>query len=251
VMIEVEDDGPGMDPSAIKEKAVQKGFITPEQAEGMSKSQALQLIFLPGFSTAKTISDISGRGVGMDVVKTNVGNLKGAVLLDSEMGRGSKVSIQLPLTLAVSRGMLVESGDLSLIIPIEYIVEMVKVPRDGLAVRQDIVEMVKAPRDSLAVRQGKMLFCHRGEVLGVACLAEVLGRGGDVKQDIVPVIILTDGKQRVGFTVSRLLSEMDVLVKPLPEYLSAIPGMGGATILGDGRVALVLNPLELIRMAAG
>ncbi|MBP2666948.1 MAG: chemotaxis protein CheA [Firmicutes bacterium] len=234
VMIEVEDDGPGMDPSAIKEKAVQKGFITHEQAETMSKSQALQLIFLPGFSTAKTISDISGRGVGMDVVKTNVGNLKGAVLLDSEMGRGSKVSIQLPLTLAVSRGMLVESGDLSLIIPIEY-----------------IVEMVKAPRDSLAFRQGKMLFCHRGEVLGVACLAEVLGRGGDAKQDIVPVIILTDGKQRVGFTVGRLLSEMDVLVKPLPEYLSAIPGMGGATILGDGRVALVLNPLELIRMAGG
>jgi two-component system chemotaxis sensor kinase CheA len=234
VMIEVEDDGPGMDPRTIKEKAVQKGFISTEQAERLSDSQALQLIFLPGFSTAKAVSDISGRGVGMDVVKTNVTNLKGAVFLDSQIGRGSKVIIQLPLTLAVSRGLLVEAADLALIIPIEYIIEIVKVPRDRLV-----------------IRQGKMLFCHRNEVLGVASLAEVLGRYDEDGLDIVPVIIISDGKQRIGVTVSRLQSEMDVLVKPLPEYLSAIPGMGGATILGDGRVALVLNPLEIIRMAAG
>lgn len=233
VMIEVEDDGPGMDPDLIKKKAVQKGMITGEEAGRMSKYQALQLIFLPGFSTAETVSDISGRGVGMDVVKTNVGNLKGTVLVDSDLGRGSKVAIQLPLTLAVSRGLLVEAAGLSMIIPIE-----------------NITEIVKIPRERLVVQQGKMLFCHRNEVLGVASLSEVLGQGEDEVLDIAPIIIITDGKQRIGVTVRRLRSEMDVLIKPLPDYLSSIPGMAGATILGDGRVALVLNPMEIIRMAA-
>lgn len=232
VMIEVEDDGRGMDPAAIRSKAVEKGYISPEQAKDLNDRQALQLIFLPGFSTAKTVSEISGRGVGMDVVKTNVAALKGTIDIDSIVGKGSRVTIQLPLTLAVSRGLLVEVGSQSLILPLEYITETVKVPKD-----------------KLLKRQGKYLFYHRGDVIGVASLGQLLSFEYQREQETIPIALVSDGRKRIGLAVDRLRNEMDVLVKPLPEFLSTLPGMGGATILGDGKVALVLNPLEIIRMA--
>jgi two-component system chemotaxis sensor kinase CheA len=232
VMIEVDDDGRGMDPAAIRAKAVEKGFISEGQARNLNDAQALQLIFLPGFSTAKVVSDISGRGVGMDVVKANVATLKGTINIDSVPGRGSRVTIQLPLTLLVSKGLLVEVGCQSLVVPLEYVVETVKVPRHRVL-----------------NQHGRLMFYHRGDVMGVVFLGELLRMEFQTDLETIPIILVTDGRSRLGLVVDALRSEMDVLVKKLPESLSAIAGMGGATILGNGQVALVLNPLEIIRLA--
>lgn len=234
VIIEIEDDGRGMDPQALKAKAVEKGFITAEQAQEMSDHQAFQLVFLPGFSTAGTVSEISGRGVGMDVVRNNVIALRGDVSITSQLGRGTKIVMQLPLTLVVSRGLLVEVAEQVLILPLE-----------------NVLETLKIPKKRLQTRKGRQMLYHRGEVLGILSLAGVIGLPEPVEKEQVQVVVLTEGNVKVGMTVDRLLNEQDVLVKPLPDYMAAIPGMGGVTIMGDGKVVLVMNPSELVRLATG
>ncbi|MBC9785304.1 chemotaxis protein CheA [Heliobacterium chlorum] len=234
VFIEIEDDGKGLNPQALKEKAVEKGFITAAQAEDMNETQAYQLIFLPGFSTAKAVSEISGRGVGMDVVRNNITALRGTISISSQLGKGTKLVMQLPLTLVVSRGLMVEVADQMLILPLD-----------------NVLETLKVPGERLLMYRGRKLLHHRGEVLGVVSLAEVIGMGQEELTERTPVVIVTDGHVKVGLIVNRLIGEQDVLVKPLPDYLSSLPGMGGGTIMGDGRVALVMNPIELIKMATG
>lgn len=234
VIIEIEDDGRGMDPQALKAKAVEKGFITAEQAQEMSDHHAFQLVFLAGFSTAGVVSEISGRGVGMDVVRNNVTALRGDVAISSRLGLGTKMVIQLPLTLVVSRGLLVEVSGQFLILPLENVLETLKIPKKRLQVR----------------KRQQMLY-YRGEVLGILSLAGVIGLPDQVEKEQVQVAVLTDGNVKVGMTVDRLLNEQDVLVKPLPDYMAAIPGMGGVTIMGDGRVVLVMNVSELVRLATG
>ncbi|MTV49430.1 hypothetical protein GJ688_10620 [Heliobacillus mobilis] len=234
VFIEIEDDGKGLNPQALKEKAVEKGFITAAQAEDMNETQAYQLIFLPGFSTAKAVSEISGRGVGMDVVRNNITALRGTISISSQLGKGTKLVMQLPLTLVVSRGLMVEVASQMLILPLD-----------------NVLETLKVPGERLLMYRGRKLLHHRGEVLGVVSLAEVIGMGQEELTERTPVVIVTDGHMKVGLIVNRLIGEQDVLVKPLPDYLSSLPGMGGGTIMGDGRVALVMNPIELIKMATG
>jgi two-component system chemotaxis sensor kinase CheA len=232
VFIEVEDDGKGLDPQALKQKAVDKGFISEEQASEMTEEQAFQLVFLPDFSTAGVVSEISGRGVGMDVVKSNVNALQGKVHIVSQLGLGTKMVVQLPLTLLVSRGLLVEVNQQFYVFPLE-----------------NVLETIKVSAEQLRRHRGKWMLHHRGEVLGVVSLAELFGiptqdvGGGDGRKSIV---VLSDGSMKIGLIVDRLHHEQDVLVKALPEYLSGIPGMGGATIMTDGKVAIVLNALELI-----
>jgi len=233
VIIEVEDDGRGMNPEKLKDKAVEKGFIAAQDAAEMSDEQAFQLIFLPGFSMAKNVTEISGRGVGMDVVRSNITALQGTIKITSTLGKGSKITMQLPLTLMVSRGLVVEVQNQLLVMSLE-----------------NVVETVKVPAGSLVRRRGKRILYHRGEVLGVVLLAELLGMPVRELPDVASVVIVTDGQSKVAMIVDRLLNEQDILVKPLPEYLSAISGMGGATIMGDGKVALVLNPVELVQLAA-
>lgn len=233
VIIEVEDDGKGMDPEALRKKAVEKGFISPEEATALTHEQCFQLIFLPGFSTAQTVSEISGRGVGMDVVRSNITALQGIIRISSELGRGSRITIQLPLTLMVSKGLLVETAGQALIIPLE-----------------NVLETMKVQACSIMKRKGKKMFHHRNEVVGVVSLAEILNMHGQ-EQEIVPMVLISNGAAKVGLMVDRLLNEQDVLVKTLPDYLSNLPGMGGATILGDGTVALVLNASELVELAQG
>ncbi len=232
VIIEVEDDGRGMNPEELKRKAITKGFITEQDASEMSDEQAFQLIFLPGFSTAKNITEISGRGVGMDVVRSNITALQGTIKITSQFGKGSKITMQLPLTLMVSRGLVVEVKNQLLVISLE-----------------NVVEIVKVPADKLVKRRGQRMLYHRGEVLGVVSLAEILKMATQEILDYTPIVIVTDGQSKVAIIVDKLLNEQDILVKPLPEYLSAIRGMGGATIMGDGKVALVLNPVELVQLA--
>lgn len=232
VIIEVEDDGRGMNPEKLKGKAVEKGFITDKDAAEMSDEQAFQLIFLPGFSMAKNVTEISGRGVGMDVVRSNITALQGTIKITSHLGTGSKITMQLPLTLMVSRGLVVEVQHQLLVMPLD-----------------NVFETVKVPANQLVQRRGQRMLYHRGEVLGVVSLAELLKMPVCELPDYLPVVIVTDGQSKVAMIVDKLLNEQDILVKPLPEYLSAINGMGGATIMGDGKVALVLNPLELVQLA--
>jgi len=231
VIIEVEDDGRGMNSDKLRQKAVEKGFITQQEALQMSDEQTLQLIFLPGFSMAKSVTEISGRGVGMDVVRSNITALQGSIKINSQLGKGSKITMQLPLTLLVSRGLVVEVQQLSFVIPLD-----------------NVLETAKVSADKLVTRRGRRILYHRGEVLGVVSLAEILKMPISELSDYTPVVILTDGQTKVGMIVDRLLNEQDILVKPLPEYLSGISGMGGATIMGDGKVALVLNPVELMQL---
>lgn len=231
VIIEVEDDGRGMNPDKLRQKALEKGFITQQEALQMSDEQALQLIFLPGFSMAKCVTEISGRGVGMDVVRSNITALQGSIKINSQLGKGSKITMQLPLTLLVSRGLVVEVQQQALVIPLD-----------------NVLETAKVSADKLLKRRGRRILYHRGEVLGVVSLAEILKMPSGELSDYMPVVILTDGQTKVGMIVDRLLNEQDVLVKPLPAYLSGISGMGGATIMGDGKVALVLNPVELMQL---
>jgi len=233
VIIEVEDDGRGMNSDKLRQKAVEKGFITQQEALQMSDEQALQLIFLPGFSMAKSVTEISGRGVGMDVVRSNITALQGSIKINSQLGKGSKITMQLPLTLLVSRGLVVEVQQQSLIIPLD-----------------NVIETAKVAADKLVKRRGRRILYHRGEVLGVVSLAEMLKMPIGELSDYTPVVILTDGQTKIGMIVDRLLNEQDVLVKPLPAYLSGISGMSGATIMGDGKVALVLNPVELMQLVA-
>lgn len=233
IVIEVEDDGRGIDAEKVKAKAMEKGFISQEHAEVMSREQALQLIFLPGLSTAKTITDISGRGVGMDVVKAKITDLKGTIAVESQCGKGTRITIQLPLTLVVSQGLVVEAAGQHMIFPLE-----------------NVVETVKIPRKEIKNFNGRMLVCHRDEILGVAFLADIMGLDASTPGEYVPVVIVTDNRVRMGFAVDRLLGQQDVLVKSLPDYMPVFPAVGGAAILGDGSIALVFNPVELVRIAS-
>jgi len=234
VYIEIEDDGKGIDPEALKRKALERGLIAPDQAERMNGSQLVNLIFLPGFSTAGRITEVSGRGVGMDIVKSNIEKLGGAVFIDSEVDRGTKVVIRLPLTLAISRGLIVNVARESYIIPIEYISETVKFGR------RDIHRF-----------DGKFFAHHKGSVIGVEWLAKLFQLGDrdlDGKDEFHAVII-SGGGEKFGIIVDKLLSEQEFVIKALHGRLAGIPGISGSTLLGDGQVVLIVNPLDLIRLA--
>jgi len=234
VYIEIEDDGKGIDPEALKRKALERGLIQPDQADRMSGSQLVNLIFLPGFSTAGRITEVSGRGVGMDIVKSNIEKLGGAVFIDSEVDRGTKVVIRLPLTLAISRGLIVNVARESYIIPIEYISETVKIGR------RDIHRF-----------DGKFFAHHKGSVIGVEWLAKLflLGDRDLDGKDEFHAVIISGGGEKFGIIVDKLLSEQEFVIKALHGRLAGIPGISGSTLLGDGQVVLIVNPLDLIRLA--
>jgi len=158
--------------------------------------------------------------------------LQGTLKITSQLGKGSKITMQLPLTLMVSRGLVVEVQGQLLVMPID-----------------NVSEMVKVSVDKLVKRRGKRILYHRGEVLGVVALADALNMPKQGLAKDTPIVVVTDGQAKVAMIVDKLLNEQDILVKPLPDYLSMIRGLGGATIMGDGKVALVLNPVELIQSA--
>lgn len=232
VYIEIEDDGKGIDANKVKEKAIEKGFITSSEAEKMSKNQLINLIFLPGFSMAKEITEVSGRGVGMDIVKSNIVKIKGNITIESEVDKGTKMIIQLPLTLAVSRGLIVEvSGD-SYIFPLEYITETVKIKKEDIHTFNE------------------KCFTHfRGEIIGVDWLSKLfLMDEGDDTIDELNAVIITNGAEKHAIFVDKLISEQEFVVKALDGQLAAIPGISGSTLLGDGRVALIINPLDIFKL---
>jgi two-component system chemotaxis sensor kinase CheA len=237
VLVEIEDDGKGIDPKVIRVKAVEKGIITAERAEQMSDEEAINLVFLPGFSTAQTVTDISGRGVGMDVVKSNVRKLNGSVSVSSAVGQGSIFTIKLPLTLAIIDALLMRVGGQVFALP-------------GTSVEETLL----VPRETLAHLTRRKAINLRGEVLGVTRLRELLHfkDATDLQaqeDDELPVVVVATGGRRMGIIVDAFLRRQEMVIKPLAPYLASLPGISGASILGDGGVVLILDPAELMMLA--
>ena len=236
VIVEIEDDGKGIDPQVIRAKAVEKGLLTQDRADQMSDDEAVDLIFLPGFSTAATVTDISGRGVGMDVVRSNVRKLNGRVGVRSVVGKGSIFTIKLPLTLAIIEALLVRSGGQVFALP-------------GTAVEETLI--VPAGRVSHLTR--RQAIDLRGEVLGVSSLRSLLrtanGSPDEVGEDGLPVVVVSSGGRRMGIIVDDFVRRQEIVIKPLAPYLASLPGISGASIMGDGGVVLILDPAELLQLA--
>ncbi|MBI9080176.1 MAG: chemotaxis protein CheA [Pseudodesulfovibrio sp.] len=231
VAIEVEDDGRGIDPDKLKQVAIRKGVITQEEANAMDDREALELIFAPGFSSAEKVTDISGRGVGMDVVKTNIKNLKGSVHTQSEIGKGTKLTLTLPLTLAIIDALMVQVAGDTFAIPLDAVSETTKIEVEKLS--------------NINNRKAVTL---RGEVLGVVELSELLGLPAAVEErDVLPMVVIQINDRRLGLVVDRLLERQEIVIKPLGQYLNnfSLKGLSGATIMGDGSVVLILDPHEI------
>jgi two-component system chemotaxis sensor kinase CheA len=233
VAIEIEDDGNGIDPEVMRQVAVRKGIITPEEAKNLDDREAIELIFAPGFSSSEVVTDISGRGVGMDVVRTNIKNLKGSINTLSEIGKGTKFTLVLPLTLAIIDALMVNVDNETFAIPLDAVSETVKIEAERLT---DV--------------KGRKAVTLRGEVLGIISLAEFLGLHSTIiKEGLLNVVVIVDNDRRLGLVVDRLLERQEVVIKPLGSYLGDIKGISGATIMGDGSVILILDPHEIYALA--
>lgn len=231
IVIKIEDDGKGIDPEIIKEKAVSKGFITPERAKELTKQEAFNLIFHPGFSTAEVVTNVSGRGVGMDVVKTNVAKLRGTISVESEVDKGTKIILRLPLTLAIISGMIVKACNQTLVIPLHSVIEVIRVNKNQ-------IETVR----------GREVINLRDSILPIIGLEELLDNAENGhKKDSTWQYIVEVGvaEKRFGIKVDDLIGQQEVVIKSLGNYLGKIDGIAGSTIMGDGTVVIILDINEL------
>ncbi|MCK9594513.1 MAG: chemotaxis protein CheA [Candidatus Omnitrophica bacterium] len=233
IYIEVIDDGQGIDFEAVCKIAISKGLVTPEETAEMDEKKVLDLITMPGFSTAKAITDISGRGVGLDVVKSKIEALGGRVDFETKKGEGSRFILTLPLTLAIIKAMLVKVEEEIFAIPLMNIRETIKIRTDELRYLQNF-EVVK-------VREEVIPVIRLNKELGISS-AKVASEESD---DRVSLVIVEYGKKALGLVVSQVLGEQDIAVKPLGSLVKRTKGIAGATILGDGRVALILDIMSL------
>ncbi len=230
VIIEIEDDGRGIDTEKIKNKAIEKGLITPDLAEKMSEKEILSLIFKPGFSTAEKVTQVSGRGVGMDVVKTNIEKLGGTIELNTTKGRGTTVRIKIPLTLAIIPALIVTSDGQRFAIPQVSLRELVSI--DPL-------------KDLLKIGDTDF-YRLRGEIIPVLSLSKILKREKESMEK--NLLILNAGERFFGLLVDEILDSEEIVVKPLGKWFKNIPLFSGATIMGDGKLALILDIVGLMRM---
>lgn len=233
IVIEIIDDGKGLDANALKVKAIEKNLITEKEADQMSDKEAFALVFKPGFSTAAKVTNVSGRGVGMDVVKTNIEKLNGMIEIDSELGKGSSFKLKIPLTLAIIQSLLVGTQEEYYAIPLASVLETVRVPID------DIYTI-----------EGKNVLRLRDEVLSLVRLSDVFG----VKQvlensDQTYVVIIGVAESKLGIIVDTLIGQEEIVIKSMGDYLQNIQGIAGATIRGDGRVTLIIDVAAMMDMA--
>jgi len=236
VVVEIEDDGKGIDPAVIRAKAVEKGLMTQDRADAMPDDEVIELIFAPGFSTAAKVTDISGRGVGMDVVRSNVRKLNGRVGVRSTVGKGSVFTIKLPLTLAIIDALLVKSGNQVFALP-------------GTSVEETLI----VPPESVSHLTSRQAINLRGEVLGVCRLKHLLKSNSPSnpadEADGLSVVVVSAAGRRMGIIVDTFVRRQEVVIKPLAPYLASLPGISGASIMGDGGVVLILDPAELLQLA--
>ncbi len=231
VVIEVKDDGNGIDVEAVKKKAIERGTITPEQGETMSTKEIIDLLFLPSFSTAKVVSDVSGRGVGLDVVKSKIEALGGDVSVKTKLGEGSTFSIRLPLTLAIIQALMVIVGE-----------EKYAISLGSIDTIEDIGE------EDIKYVEAKEVINLRGNVIPIIRLHEVLGlEVPEDKKDRMIVVIVKKGDQYAGLVVDELIGQQEIVIKSLGKYINCTSRLiSGATILGDGEVALIIDANCLI-----
>jgi two-component system chemotaxis sensor kinase CheA len=239
VIIEISDDGAGLSPSRIRAKAVERDLITAEQAAQMGSRELTNLIFLPGFSTAETVSNISGRGVGMDVVKTNIEAIGGSIDVQSREGTGTVFKIKIPLTLAIIPALLVASGEERYAIPQVSLLELVRLDRREVS-------------SSVEHIHGTPVYRLRGRLLPLVFLDEVLqtARPEDPESESVNIVVLQADGEQFGLVVSEISDTAEIVVKPLSRLLKGVRAFAGATIMGDGRIALILDVLGLAEMAS-
>lgn len=229
VVIEVEDDGKGINVNKIRNKAIEKGTITKEEAATMTEKEIIELLFKPSFSTADKISDLSGRGVGLDVVKSRITALGGHVEVETEYGKGSKFIVRLPLTLAIIQALMINIADEKYAIPLSNI--------------QNIEDVYI---EDIKLVQNQEVIVVRNEIIPIIRLRDALGLPKEEDKDMMMGVIVKKGEKQVGFIVDSLIGQQEIVIKSLGKYLSGIDIIAGATILGNGEVALILDVNSLI-----
>ena len=234
VVIEIEDDGRGLDPQKLKDKAVSNGILSSSEAEILTKEQAYDLIFQPGFSTAKQVTDVSGRGVGMDVVKKNILALNGSIEISSELGFGSKITIRLPLTLAILDGQLVRVGDSTYIFPLISIVESIQC-------KKELVSRVAGGCDVFKLRDDYVPIINLAQAFSIDV-------GTKSTEQSLMVVVESEG-DKVAIVVDELLAQQQVVIKSLEQNYHKVNGISGATILGNGTVALIIDIPGVVKLA--
>lgn len=232
ILLMIEDDGAGMDPEVLRRKAVEKGIYDQESADRLTESECYNLIFAAGFSTKEQISDVSGRGVGMDVVKTKLSQLNGQISIESELGKGSKILIKVPLTLAIMPTLMIGLGDQSFALPLVNVVEIFNL---------DLTQSKTV--------DGQECIVIRDKVFPVFHIKKWLVDDPDKDTDPseAHVVIVGVGTKQIGFVVDSLIGQEEVVIKPLGKTLQGTPGMAGATITGDGRIALIIDIPSLLQ----
>ena len=233
IVIEITDDGKGLDAEMLKLKAIEKGLISEKEADSMTDKEAFGIIFQPGFSTAKTISNVSGRGVGMDVVKTNVEKLNGIIEIDSEKGVGTTFKLKIPLTLAIIQALLVGAQEEYYAIPLS-----------------SVIETVRIGQDEIYSVDGKSVLRLRDEVLSLVRLADIFGVDSVLETaSEVYVVIIALAEQKIGVIVDYLIGQEEVVIKSLGYYLKSTRGIAGATVRGDGKITLIVDVAAMMDMA--
>ena len=226
VVVAVEDDGKGIDCAKVIETALEKGLLTPEQAENMGEREAYQLLFMPGFSTSREVTDLSGRGVGMDAVKSKVEALGGRVSVESVVGRGTSVKVKLPITLAIVLALLVEIGGRTYAIPLE-----------------SVDETLRVEKDQVKVVNGSLVTVLRGEVLPLIDARDFYGLKRRQEEEDLAIVVMRTGFRRIGFVVDEFVGQQEIVIKSFGDTgITRIRWFSGGTILGDGSVVLIIDP---------
>ncbi|MDH5784664.1 MAG: Hpt domain-containing protein [Chromatiales bacterium] len=233
IVIEVTDDGKGIDPVRVRQKAIDKGLFSAEEMERFSNDEIIGLIMTAGFSTADKITGTSGRGVGMDVVKKNIEKLNGTLEIDSKVGVGTQMRLKIPLTLAIIHALMVRVGGELFTIPLA-----------------NVDETVRIFKDETSTVEGVEVIHLRGQTLPIFRLSTLFGQSSYKQGDKSFVVIVSVGGTRTGFVVDELLGQEEVVIKPLADYVQDKSGFSGATIIGDGRISLILDVYEMVRMTA-
>ncbi len=230
IVIELQDDGTGINPDTVLQKALEKGMLTEESSRNLSEKEIINLIFKPGFSTAKVVTDVSGRGVGMDVVHSNISKLNGSVEIKSEVGQGTSFIIKIPLTLTIQSGMVVRVWDETYIVPLQNVLETLKLD-------ESLIEKV----------HGCEIMKYRNFVLPIKRMDDLydIPRPENTGRDQFIIVLATE-ETRLGLVVSELIGQEETVVKPMGEVLGKVPGIAGATIRGDGLISLIVDTNELV-----
>jgi len=232
VVIEIRDDGKGIDPEIIKRLAYEKGIIDDERLERITDQEAVNLVFAAGFSTAEVVSDLSGRGVGMDVVRTAIEKVNGTIHLESEKGKGTRISLSLPLSMAVTNVMIVESNNQIFGVPMGSVVETVRIPRTDIR--------------TIKKNQATVL---RGRIVPLKPLNALLGQHVPPmanQEDELAVLIVSLGGEFMGIMVDDFHETVDIILKPMSGVLAGLSAYSGSALLGDGSVLMVLDIKEII-----